>query len=66
MATKYADSDADSAVASVHNPTNATFEMKYITQYVRLVTLSAEDINKLLEQLKTGSKLLNWININQK
>ena len=31
MATKYADSDADSAVASVNNPTNATFEMKYTT-----------------------------------
>ena len=66
MATTYADSDADSAVASVNNPTNVTFEMKYITQYVPVVTLSAEDINKLLEQLKTGSKLLNWININQK
>ena len=66
METTYADSDADSAVASVNNPTNVTFEMKYITQYVPVVTLSAEDINKLLEQLKTGSKLLNWININQK
>ena len=66
MATTYADSDADSAVASVNNPTNVTFEMKYITQYVPVVTLSAEDINKLLEQLTTGYKLLNWININQK
>ena len=46
-ATRDADPDADSAVAVVNNPTNATFKIKYTKLYVPLVTLSTEDDNKL-------------------
>ena len=34
-------------------PTNATFKIKNTKLYVPVVTLSAENDNKLLEQLKT-------------
>ena len=43
------------------SPTNAVFKIKDCKLYVPLVTLSAENDNKLLEQLKTGSKrTIKW------
>ena len=38
------------------SPTNATFKITDCTLYVPVVTLSAENDNNLLEQLKTGFK----------
>ena len=55
-ATTEADPDADPAVAGINNPTNAVFKITDCKLYVPVVTLSAEDDNKLLEQLKTGFK----------
>ena len=54
-ATREADPDAD-PVAGINNPTNAVFKITDCELYVRAVTLSAEDDNKLLEQLKAGFK----------
>ena len=49
------------------SPTNAVFKIKDCKLYVPTVTLSAENDNKLLEQLKTGFiEQLNGINIDQK
>ena len=48
--------DSDSAVAAVNNLTNTTFEIKDTKLYVPVVTLSTEDDNRLLEQLKSGFK----------
>ena len=60
-ATREADLDADSAVAGINNPTNATFKIKNAKLYVPIVTLSAENVYKLLEQLKTRFKrTINW------
>ena len=43
------------------SPTNAVFEITDCKLYVPAVTLSAEDDNKLLEQLKTGFKrTIKW------
>ena len=43
------------------SPTNATFKIKDTKLYVPVVTLSAENDNKLLEELKTGFKRkLKW------
>ena len=55
-ATREADPDADPAVAGINNPTNAIFKITDCKLYVPVVTLSAENDNKLLEQLKTGFK----------
>ena len=55
-ATRNADSDAGPAVAAVNNPTNAKFKTTDTKLYVSLFTLSTEDGNKLLEQLKAGFK----------
>ena len=55
-ATRHANPDADPAVAAVNNPTTATFKTKDTKLYVPVVTLSTEDDNKLLEQLKTRFK----------
>ena len=41
---------------AVNNPTNATFKITDAKLYVPVVTLSTEDDNKLLEQLKLGFK----------
>ena len=42
-------------------PTGATFKIKDTKLYVPVVTLSAENDNKLLEQLKTGFKrTITW------
>ena len=43
-------------VAAVNNPTNATFKIKDAKLYVPVVTLSTENDNKFLEQLKSGFK----------
>ena len=52
---------ADPAVAEINKPTNATFKVKGATLYVPVVTLSAQDDNKLLEQLKIGCKrTIRW------
>ena len=45
---------------AINDPTNATFKIKY-KLYVPVVTLSAENDNKRLEQLKTGFKrTIKW------
>ena len=42
-------------------PTNATFQIKDTELYVAVVTLSTEDNNKFLEQLKSGFKrTIKW------
>ena len=47
-------------MAEVNNPTNATFKITDTKLYVP-ATLSTEDDNKLLEQLKTGFKrTIKW------
>ena len=49
------------------SPTNAVFKITDCKLYVLVVTLSVENDNKRLEQLKTGfKKQLNGINIDQK
>ena len=46
---------------AINVPTNATFKIKDTKLYVPVVTLSAENDNKLLEQLKTGFKrTITW------
>ena len=56
-----ADTDADPAVAGINNPTNAVFKIIDCKLYVSVVTLSAENNTKLLEQLKTGFKrTITW------
>ena len=57
-ATRNADPDANPAVIGINNPTNAVFEIIDCKLYVPVVTLSAENENKLLEQLKTGFKII--------
>ena len=60
-ATRDADPDADPAVAGINNPTNAVFKITDCKLYVPVVTLSAEDDNKLLQQLKTRFKrTIKW------
>ena len=60
-ATREADLDLDPAVAGINNPTNAVFKITDCKLYVPVVTLSAENDNKLLEQLKTGFKrTIKW------
>ena len=45
----------------INAPTSATFKIKDTKLYVPVVTLSAENDNKLLEQLKTGFKrTIKW------
>ena len=66
-ATRDADPDADPPVAAINNPTIATFEIKDTKFYVPVVTLSAENDNKVLEQLKAGFKTtIKWKNMDQK
>ena len=60
-ATTDADPDANPGVAAVNIPTNATFKITDTKSYVPVVTLSTEDENKLLEQLKAGFKrIIKW------
>ena len=46
----------DNPVDEINYPTGATFKINYTKLYVPVVTLSAQDDNKLLEQLKAGFK----------
>ena len=55
-ATGDADPDANPAVNEIDAPTNANFKIKDTKLHVPVVTLSAEDDDKLLEQLKIGFK----------
>ena len=55
-ATREAGPDADPAVAGINNPTNTVFEITDCKLFVPVVTLSVENDNNLLEQLKTGFK----------
>ena len=55
-ATRNVNPNANPAVVAVNNPTNATFKITDRELYVPVVTLSTEDDNKLLEQLKAGFK----------
>ena len=60
-ATRDADRNSNPAVAAVNNATGATFEITDTKLYLPVVTLSTEDDNKLLEQLKTGFKsTIKW------
>ena len=60
-ATRDDDPDADPAVDEINNPTNVTFKIRGCILYVPVLTLSAENDNKLLEQLKTGFKrTIKW------
>ena len=48
-------------VAEINNPTNAAFKIKDTKLYVPVVTLSPQDDNKVLEQLKTEFKrAIKW------
>ena len=59
--TRETDSDSETAVAGINNPINVVFKITECKLYVPVVTLSAEDDNKLLEQLKTGFKrTITW------
>ena len=60
-ATRETDPDADPAVDEINNPTNVVFKITDCKLYVPVVTLSAEDDNKLLEQIKAGFKrTITW------
>ena len=50
------DPDADPAVATIDNPTNAIFKVTDTKLYVPVVTLSTKNDKKLLEQSRTGFK----------
>ena len=60
-ATRNADTDVDSAVNEINNPTNATFKITDCKLYVLVVILPVENDNKLLEQFKTRFKgTIKW------
>ena len=52
MTTRYAQGDNTAII----DPTGATFTITDAKLYVPVVPLSAEDDNKLLQQVKTGFK----------
>ena len=54
--TREANPDAYPAVDAVDNPESATFKIENTKLYVPAVTLSTQDDNEFLEQLKTGFK----------
>ena len=48
-------------IAAIESPTSAEFEITDCKLYVPIVTLSAENDNKLLEQLKSGFRInIKW------
>ena len=60
-ATRQADPDANPAITGINNPTKSVFEITDCKLYVPVDALSAENENKLLEQLKTGCPLtVEW------
>ena len=59
--------NANSPVPEIRAPTGTTFKITDTKLQVPVATLSTEDHNRLLEQLKKGfKKPLNGINANQK
>ena len=50
------------AVAQINNPTNAVFNITDCKVYFLVITLSAENENKLLVQLKIGFKTTIYCN----
>ena len=60
MTTRYAQGDNTVIIT----PTGATFTIANAKLYVPVVPLSAEDDNKLLQQVKTGfkKKTIKWNN----
>ena len=61
LKTKTGDATANSPVVEIRAPTGATFSISGTKLYVPVVTLSAQDDNKLLEQLKTGfQRTIKW------
>ena len=59
--TSKATKNAAPGLNAINNPTGATFKMKDTKSYVPVVTLSAENDNKLLEKLKIGFKrTIKW------
>ena len=60
-ATKEANYNADLVVRKIDNPENATLQITDTKFYVPVVTLSKENDEKLVEQLKTGFKrTIKW------
>ena len=50
-----------SLINAVNNPINAVFKITDCQLYISVVTLSAEEYNKLLNKLKTGFKrIIKW------
>ena len=61
QATRKADYDVDPVVYETENPEHVDFQITDPKLYVPVVTLSAENDNKLLEQLKSGFKrIIKW------
>ena len=56
MLTRDAGPNGDPAVEAINAPKGATFKIKDTKLYVPVVTLSVENDNKFLEQLKTRFK----------
>ena len=50
------EADITTAVVRINNPTNAILKINDCKLYVPTVTLSSEEDNKLLDQLKSGFK----------
>ena len=65
--TQNADSNANPSVPKNRAPIGSTFKLTDAKLYVPVVTLSIEENNKRLEQLKTGFKrTVKWNNADQK
>ena len=61
LTTRDDDPNDDPPAAAINAPGNATFKITDCKLYVPVVTLSAENNNKFLEQLKTGFKrTITW------
>ena len=59
--TQAANPNADPAIPAINAPTNATFKIRDTKLYLLVVTLSTEDDNTFLEQLKSGFKrIIKW------
>ena len=56
--TRDADPNANPTIAAINNATNAIFKITDTKLQIPVVTLSTEDDNRLLDQLKLGLKEL--------